>query len=93
MNLKQKICLWIGIGLIVLMGFYPPWVLPVNALGIRGRQNHGYKLILIPPIHKSRDEELELGTSIDFQRLSVQWAAVALIIGGLIVTLKDNKKS
>jgi hypothetical protein len=74
------------------MGFYPPWVLPVNALGIRGRQNYGYKPILIPPIHKSRDEKLELGTSIDFQRLAVQWAAVALITGGLLITFKDKKK-
>jgi len=26
MNRKQKIVLWIGIGLIVLMGLFPPWI-------------------------------------------------------------------
>jgi hypothetical protein len=92
MNLKQKICLWIGIGLIVLMGFYPPWVLPYNVKGVKNRINAGYKPILKPPIRETKDGEFKFGTSIDFSRLGVQWVLVAIVTGGLLITFKDKKQ-
>ena len=58
MNKKQKICLWAGIVIIVLMGIFSPWM------------------------HDGR---------IDASHLLVQWAMVATVTGGLIVTLNDKK--
>ncbi len=76
MNRKQKIALWIGIIVIILLGLFPPFVEPVGMYG-RGRY---YKFILF-----SDD-------NIDIIKLCVQWAIVAVITGGLIITFKDKKQ-
>jgi hypothetical protein len=91
MNQKQKICLWLGIIVFVLMGIFPPWTLPVNYHGAKLQRNCGYKCILTPP--EISLEEASVATSIDFSRLCVQWAMVAVVTGGLLVTLKDKKNA
>ena len=84
MNLKQKICLWIGIAVIVAMGIFPPWIVAPTILS---PQHGGYHFILSPP-EVGYNHCYSLNTSL----LLIQWAMVATITGGLLVTLKDKKK-
>ncbi len=83
MNCKQKICLWLGICLIVLIGLFPPWVRGGTLLT---PNDAGYHFIFTPP--KVRSMEC---SRIDISRLFVQWVMVASITGGLVTTLKDKK--
>jgi hypothetical protein len=96
MNLKQKICLWLGIITIVLMGVFPPWVLIVRGGGMVLKQNEGYKFILTPAERKTKESSSYSGallmSNIDFSRLGVQWALVAVVTGGLLITFKDKKQ-
>ena len=84
MNKKQKIVLWIGIAVIVIMGIFPPWVISGYSTGrpIAG----SYSLITSPP--KMGEAYAK---SIDLYRLGVQWVIVGVITGGLIYTFKDQK--
>ena len=88
MNRKQKICLWVCIIIIVVMGIYPPWVMPATFKHVDGhtakhRSYYGYH-----PIWEGIGNSK---ASIDFHRLGLQWAIVSVITGGLIVTFKDKK--
>jgi len=78
MNLKQKICLWVGIAVIVVMGIFPPLVISIQG----AIEQQGYGFILIPP-----EKYCHINTS----RLYVQWIMVAVVTGGFIVTFKDKK--
>lgn len=86
MNGKQKLCLWIGIAVIVLMGLFPPWMAarPGGGDYVAG----GYAFILFP--RDQYGEPLWLAR-IDFAQLAAQWAMVAVVTGGLIVTFADKK--
>ncbi|MHC4642692.1 MAG: hypothetical protein ACYS32_13685 [Planctomycetota bacterium] len=90
MNKKQKICLWVGIAVIVFMGFIPPWVYTKISYAVGQAGNAGYHCILYPP--EPRVVSLREGIRIDILRLLVQWAIVSVITGGLIVTFKDKKR-
>lgn len=90
MNWKQKICLWIGIAVIVLMGLFPPWVFQVKSTYVNELVDAGYAFITNPPHYLFRGD-IKIGASIELARLAVQWAIVAVITGGLIVTLADKK--
>lgn len=95
MNAKQKIILWLGIAVIVAMGLCPPWVRPVHSPSFGAvRQDLGYSPIWQPAIQKRvlREETYSLHGSIDFQRLGVQWAVVAVITGGLVAIFAGKKK-
>lgn len=86
MNKKQKIVLWVGIAIFVLMELFPPWM-AANPQG----GNYiaaGYGFILNPPHFQS--EEL-WRCRIDFPQLLAQWAMVAVVTGGLIYAFKDEK--
>ena len=88
MNNKQKIVFWIGIAAIVLMGIFPPWIAyqPSHGWGY----DRGYKFLLRRPPKLSTESSLM--PMIDLPRLAIQWILVAVITGGLLVTLKDEKK-
>ena len=86
MNWKQKICLWIGIVVIVMMGLFPPWM--ATAPGEGNYVAGGYGFILFP--RDQFGESLWLAR-IDFGQLAAQWAMVAVVTGGLIVTFADKK--
>jgi len=93
MNRKQKAFLWLGIVAFVLMGLFPPWFYSINVQGLKSRTNVSYKSILSTPEAKGEGRFQELiGANIDFSRLIVQWAMVAVITGGFIVSLKSSKK-
>ena len=84
MNRKQKICLWIGIIVIVVLGIYPHWMIIVEN-PVRGESafiSMG-RHFLLHQYHKQ--------WQIDMSRLSVQWIIVAVITGGLFVTFADKK--
>lgn len=89
MNRRQKIVLWIGIAVIVVMGVFPPWLYTTTGNGLNSKKNAGYSCILFPPPPKGVG--LRYGISLDVSRLCVQWAIVVVITAGLIVAFKDNK--
>jgi hypothetical protein len=81
MNRKQKICLWVGIAVIVTMGIFPPWMITG---GSQGCLPMGYSFILNPPSPANL-------CRIDASRLCIQWVMVAVVTGGLIFTFGDKK--
>lgn len=85
MNKKQKIILWIGIIIIVLMGLFPPYeraiILPSFGPDDPSvRISYGF--LFEPPI---------LDVKIDFARLAIQWIIVSVLTAGAIYTTKDQK--
>jgi hypothetical protein len=84
MNKKQKIVLWIGIAVIVVMGIFPPWV---HRGGPGVEKSAGYSFILNGP------ESYAFGwfARPDISRLFIQWVIVAVITAGLIITVKDKR--
>ncbi|MBI4539488.1 MAG: hypothetical protein HY704_08270 [Gemmatimonadetes bacterium] len=82
MNKKQKIALWVGITLVALMGLVPPWkVMRPRGGGAYLMQSLGYA-----PLFSQHGQ-------IDFGRLFVQWAVVAVVTGGLVLTFSEPPKS
>jgi len=77
-NNKQKFVILIGVGLMVLLGLYPPWV---QSTSFRGTllNKLAYGWIFSPPSHDL------LKTSIDFMRLIVQWLVVTIATAGFVV--------
>jgi len=94
MNKKQKVALWIGIIVIVLMGLNPPWVIKTGRTKMPKIWEDKYKVRqCYGPIGTAPDS-----TSPDFVSgricitiLCVQWAMVGIVTGGLIITLKSRK--
>ncbi len=80
MNRKQKIVLWIGIGVIVLMCLFPPWL-----AGDEG-EFEGYTLLFSGPLNGTGGY-LNDSPRIDFTRFMMQCAIVGLITGALLYTL------
>ena len=98
MNRKQKICLWLGIAVIVLMGLFPPWL-------VEGHRVE-YWSIFAPPSHlrpvypydlldevagTPRYESSRLTAEIVTDYLFAQWLMVAAITGGFIITFQDRR--
>ena len=79
MNKEQKICLWVGIGLIVLITLFPPYCWRSGKYG-------GFGLLWR---YMESDDGHPL--YIDKFRLSIQLAVVAVVTTGLILTFKDKK--
>ena len=81
MSKTQLKVLWVGIGVLVLMGLFPPDEYQRNVIpsGLGGDEPSRYSFILTV-----RD--------VAFCELFIQWVIVAVVTGGLIYTLKDKKK-
>ena len=88
MNTKQKICLWVGIVVIVFMGLYPPWISRA-AIGSR-HSDVGCEWIWAAPELKS--ENSTYAAHLNIPRLCVQWFVAVVVTGGLIVSFKDKKE-
>lgn len=89
MNKKQRICLWIGIAVIVLMGIFPPVQRTHRSFGLElyGNGNDetyettiGYGFILATG-----------DGAVVFSNILVQWIVVSIITGGLIYAFRDKK--
>ena len=87
MNKKQKICLWVGIAVFVLMGLYPPWIIIHPTKGYHALPK--YRFLLLPP-YSNNKAGLSLH-QIDVTKLVIQWFMVAAITAGLVVTFADKK--
>ena len=83
MNKKQKICLWIGIAVIVLMGLYPPWIRPRRGDGVIETARPKDRFILTAGMRSTE--------RVDTSQLLIQWFMVAVVSSGLIVTFADKK--
>ena len=95
MNTKQKLCVWLGIGVFVLMGLFPPWVYRLDAKDTRVEKSAGYSLLVSPPEaapYPSWGWGEDLTTvKIDVARLLIQWAMLVAVVGGLLVTLGERR--
>jgi hypothetical protein len=80
MNKQQRKFLWIGITIFVLMGLFPP---QMWTQGDRDYVDSGYGFIFA----------ITRNCRIDAPKLFVQWSMVAAVTGGLLLTLRNNKKS
>ena len=81
MNKKQLIVMWVGIGIIVLMGLFPPLML--CAEGSKAFLDYGF---IIPQLKGAEKVSL-----VDFTRLLTQWGIVSALTTGFIITFKDKK--
>jgi len=76
MNKNQKIVIWIGIGMFVLMGFFHP-VIRTYRRGSGYSQN--YSCILSGK------------RSVDIKRIALQWTMLIVATGGIVFLLKENE--
>ncbi len=96
MNLKQKVCIWIGIASFVLMGLLPPWVYRFDSDVVRMEASAGYSFLTSPPAPKEgyyAEQGDFITVRIDVTRLLIQWAMVVVLVGGLFVTLRERRIS
>ena len=89
MNKRQLVVMWVGIGLIVLMGVYPPWVNTIRGAGIYAEMSLGYHVITDPPSPLGNPRAN--GIKLDTPRLALQVGLVAVVSGGLLLSLKSRK--
>ena len=89
MSDKQLMVMWIGIGLIVVMCLFPPWVkVSGDDPGHARRGSRSYRFIFAHPRPRMSGDQIYLETS----RLVVQCVAVALLTAGGICTLRVKGK-
>lgn len=85
MNRKQLIVLWVGIGLVVAMGAYPPWAIMswphYSGAGGKVVSSAWYACIFNPP---------QLAC-LDLPRLFLQWGLVVLVTAAGMVSLRAKK--
>jgi len=102
MNAKQKKILVAGIAIAVLIGLFPPWtdVFAPPGLDTKIQKSADYTFILSPPTAPQQFDSsgtIDLAQfhtfAIDFSRLLVEWAVVALAVGcGLVYFRELSKK-
>jgi hypothetical protein len=102
MNPRQKFILLAGIFLVALAALYPPWVF-VDKYIIRGGTEDserfgGYQSFFAPPPAESPTSEykrlvIATSTRIDTRRLTVEWAAIVLVVTGLLFLLRSQGDS
>lgn len=74
-NHRQQICLWMGIAIFVLIGLFPPWL----CVSKGGRLRSAGNAFILSSGY------------VNVSRLCFQWAVVAVITTGLILTFRDKK--
>jgi hypothetical protein len=103
MNKKQKVVFLVGVGIIVLMGLIPPWhceVLFDLDQKIPLTMEAGYGFLFSPPTfesypslhHKSDYYGASVAPFIALSQLCVQWAVVAIGVGGILIVLRGSQK-
>ncbi len=81
---RRKI-LALGIGLVALMGLFPPWLEVVKTNRVERERPAGYSVIFSPPKPTGG-----WWVKIDVSRLTVQWVVVAVIVGGAAYLKKED---
>jgi hypothetical protein len=94
---KKIIILWAGLGIIILMCLYPPWLRTHNRFVADGHLAvklakvplpSRYAFLLTPP----EEQEPNITASIDIRRLLVQCVIVLLVGGGLAFLYRSKDK-
>ena len=105
MNRLQKVALWVGVGVAVLMVLYPPWESRPIAVGGGGfpAMDLGYAALTQGPTLEALegtildseshryDELAILGARVNLRRLLIQWAAVAMVVAATVLTVRDKR--
>jgi hypothetical protein len=97
MNRKQKVVFLVGVGIIVMMGLIPPWYYHsvfTEEQRIACEINGDYGFLFSPPQPPSdlvRFKAKYTLILIDYSRLLVQWAVVAIATAGIVLVLKDRR--
>jgi hypothetical protein len=90
------IALWVGVGLMLLMGLYPPWVVYTYRTGDMPMSggplsSYGHAFLFNPPwTLGSRPGQYAF---VDLSRLIVQWVVVASVTVALVLTLNRGRAS
>ena len=87
-NPIQKKIIMVGIGIIILMGLFPPWTNTFHYKTAYSKKPAGYAFILTPP--KKRAQSIAYGIELDVTRLIVQWMIIFMATG-LVVMLTATK--
>ena len=83
MNKRQRVVLWIGLGLLFATCLVPPWACGGGVSGgISAGHSTEYGFLFIPP---------GSARSISFSALFVEWAAVVILTGGALFMLRDKR--
>ena len=90
MSRRELLVIWVAAGLMVLMLLVPPWHVRQEARNLSGqllstRQGVEYGCIFSPPAPPSSEVTLAGG------QLLVQWAGVGILVGAVLVTLRQGK--
>lgn len=88
MNKKQKVISIIGIFIILIMGFIPPWKYIDNDSSTYREMPAGYYPIFSPP---ELDEEQLLGLEIDISRLAIQWIIVLFMMAAALFITQEKR--
>jgi len=78
MNRKQKITMWVAVGVLALMLLVPPWKVTIEGAEAAA----GYSLVFMRP------RSLVV---VDIPRLVLPMCAVAIVAAGLLVTFRSRK--
>jgi|GEM_PF-790372 hypothetical protein len=91
-NKYQKIILFSGFILFLIINLFPPWVAWLNPPGYTESVNIGYGLLLSPPQSKFGYESY---VSINYLRLLIQWVLLLVIIitGMLLAGRKTENRN
>ncbi len=87
MNRKQKITMWVAIGILALMLLVPPWKYVYSREGRYSERDAPWAPIFTPPHAPAYTY-----AQIDTPRLVLEMGAVALVAAGLFVTFRSGKK-
>lgn len=88
-NTKQKMVLWVGIVVVIVMGLIPPWCGFHTAFA--GFDNP--PLFFPSPTAVGYDWIWSKGNQVDVIRLAIQWFMAAVLTAGLFFTFKKYGKT
>ncbi len=100
MNKKQKICLWSGIILFIFTGIRPPWAFIGGHVLAPNKVYWEHRSLFYSPTKPELTYEYLHNKTIDFnprgaqifiEVLCVEWAIIAVIVAGLIITYREKK--
>ena len=89
MNRRQKTILSLGVILFVAAALYPPWYSKVASHAPR---DLGYRVLFSPPAVAPGSEYTGYIGRVDFDRLGVEWAIIAVITGTLLLVYASGKE-
>ena len=91
----QIVILWVGTGLIVLMGLLPPWILvrhPEAQLYNPARERVGYYWVFNPPEPRDFRRGHRGSCHVNIAYLLIQWAITVSVAGAVIYTIRIKGK-